>query len=100
MREFERDQFDEDDFDEEFVDDAEDLDREHVDDEDDSAETVPCRECGAAVYHDAVQCCYCGIYGPTDDPDGAERRFPRRPIWFWILGFLGIVTLILTLLMH
>lgn len=67
--------------------------------EDDSElpeETIPCRNCGKEVYEDAVQCCYCGEYGPTE---GTHRRvYPQRPLWFWVAGLIGTVAVIAMLL--
>ncbi|MEZ5942998.1 MAG: hypothetical protein R3C18_16515 [Planctomycetaceae bacterium] len=67
------------------------------DDEDLPNGTVPCRNCGEQVYEDAVQCTYCGEYGPTES--GGERRaYPQRSVWFWVLGILGTIAVIASLL--
>jgi len=61
-------------------------------DEDDEPLTLPCPECGADVYEDAVRCPACGYYitHPTSVWHG-------RPGWWILLGLLGVVALILVL---
>ena len=61
-------------------------------DEDDETFTLPCPECGADVYEDAVRCPACGNYitHPTSVWHG-------RPGWWIVLGLLGVVALILVL---
>ena len=61
-------------------------------DEDDETSTLPCPECGADVYEDAVRCPACGNYitHPTSVWHG-------RPGWWIVLGLLGVVALILVL---
>ena len=56
--------------------------------------TIPCWKCGEEVYEDAVQCTRCGQYDP-----GKGRRHPPRPMWFWVLGLLGILAVIGTILL-
>ena len=57
--------------------------------DDDAAETVPCPDCGADVYEDAEQCRACGSYIVP-----ANHSFAGRPIWWTILGLLGIAAVI------
>ena len=62
------------------------------DDLDDVTETVSCPNCGAEVYEDAVACPVCGEYITPDN-----RVWAGRPIWWIVLGLLGIVAMIVTL---
>ena len=71
------DQFDDSDFD---------------DNDDDSTETVPCSECGADVYEDAVQCPHCGSYIIAQ-----TNVWAGRPGWWIALGLLGVAAVILAL---
>jgi len=57
------------------------------------SETAPCPLCGAEIYDDAVQCPACGQYVPAD-----TSVWSGRPLWWILLGFLGIVLLIVALL--
>ncbi len=61
--------------------------------DDDLSETVPCAQCGAEVYEDAVRCPVCGTYLTHD-----TNPWSRRPRWWIILGLLGILAVILALL--
>ncbi len=63
--------------------------------DDDLSDTLPCNQCGAEVYEDAVRCPTCGVYITHD----ANPR-SRRPRWWIILALLGILGLILALLRH
>ncbi len=62
--------------------------------DDDLSETVPCPQCGAEIYEDAVRCPTCGTY-VTHSTD----IWTGRPLWWTALGLLGIAVLILTLLL-
>jgi hypothetical protein len=62
------------------------------DSDDEPTETVPCPECGAEVYEDAVQCPVCGSY----ITHGAGA-WSGRSLWWIILGLLGIVAAIVAL---
>ena len=61
--------------------------------DDDLSETVPCAQCGAEVYEDAVRCPNCGAYLTHD-----TNTWSGRPGWWIILGLLGILAVILVLL--
>ena len=61
--------------------------------DDDLTETVPCAQCGAEVYEDAVRCPHCGTYISHD-----VDLWSGRPGWWIILGLLGIAAVILALL--
>ncbi len=72
-------------------DDSEDDDTEDVDD---SAETVACPQCGADVYEDAEQCPVCGNYIVHTH----DFLWTNRPLWWILLGVLGIAAVIIALL--
>lgn len=59
---------------------------------DEPSDTVACPDCGAEVYEDAVQCPRCGSYI-------THRTTPwsGRPLWWIVLGVLGILAAILGL---
>lgn len=63
--------------------------------DDDLSETVPCPQCGAEVYEDAVRCPACGAY--ITYPSSV---WSGRPGWWILLGLLGILAVILVLLRH
>lgn len=75
-----------DDWDEEYADDAY--------DDDDESYTVECPECGADVYEDAEQCPSCGQYIIHSS---LNYVWKDRPTWWIVLGFLGILAVILAL---
>jgi len=56
------------------------------------SQTIPCPECGADVYEDAVRCPHCGNYITHD-----TRVWSGRPLWWVVLGLLGILATILAL---
>ncbi len=62
--------------------------------DDELSETVPCSQCGAEIYEDAVRCPDCGAYVNHD-----TSVWSGRPRWWIALGLMGIVVLILALLM-
>ena len=62
--------------------------------DDDQSETVPCPECGAEVYEDAVQCPVCGTYLSAE-----SSPWHGRPIWWILLGLVGTGALIYALTM-
>lgn len=70
------------------------------DDPDDNAlddgltDTVVCQHCGADVYEDANQCPACGMYLLAD-----TRVWSGRPLWWVVLGLLGILAGILALVL-
>jgi hypothetical protein len=69
-------------------------DRESPDDDfdDESTETVPCCQCGAQVYEDAIRCPACGAYLTHH-----TSLWSGRPGWWILLGLLGILAVILAL---
>ncbi len=60
--------------------------------DDDETDTIPCPHCGADVYEDAVQCPICGDY-----ITGSEGPMAGRPLWWLVLGFVGVVAAALAL---
>jgi hypothetical protein len=60
--------------------------------DDDTAEVMPCPECGAEIYEDAEQCPVCGCYVTF----GTSPWSGRSPIWI-VLGIAGIVAVIFVL---
>jgi len=66
-------------------------DDDHLDD-DDSAELLPCPDCGESIYEEAERCPYCGSYvvhstGPW-----------QGKTWWWIaIGAAGVVAVIWSL---
>lgn len=77
------DRFDPDDFEDELPDE---------DQLDETSETVPCPECGAEIYEDAERCPVCGQYV-------IHRRdvWAGRPLWWIVLGLLGVVAVVVIL---
>lgn len=61
--------------------------------DDDLNQTVPCRQCGAEIYEDAVQCPVCGWYVTAD-----TSPWSGRPAWWVVLGLLGTIAAALALL--
>ena len=61
--------------------------------EDESTETLPCPECGAAVYEDAVRCPECGTYITF-----RAGAWTGRPTWWILLALLGLVAAILAMI--
>lgn len=61
---------------------------------DDAADTLPCPECGTAVYEDAEQCHACGHYITQETNPLRGRSFA------WLaLGLLGTAAVIAALLL-
>jgi hypothetical protein len=67
-------------------------DPDELDSDDDLTETVPCPECGAEVYEEAEQCPRCGSYITH-----GGSVWAGRPIWWIVLGLLGLVAGVLAL---
>ena len=70
---------------------------EYGDDEttdDDDSDTIPCPDCGADVYEDAEQCPACGSYIVP-----ASHSLSGRPIWWTVLGLVGVAAVIWVLVM-
>ena len=59
---------------------------------DELTETVPCSQCGAEIYEDAVRCPACGTYITHD-----TSVWSGRSGWWIVLGLLGILAVILAL---
>ena len=64
----------------------------YTDIDDESSDLVPCPECGAEIYDDAEMCPHCGNFVVHD-----ARLWSGRPTWWIVLGFLGVVAVILAL---
>lgn len=56
-------------------------------------ELVWCPTCGEEIYEDAEQCPHCGNYVVHSTSALADR-----PLWFCLLGVLGVVATVLYLL--
>jgi endogenous inhibitor of DNA gyrase (YacG/DUF329 family) len=67
-------------------------DQEDFDDEDELTLAVPCPNCGADVYEDAPQCPTCGEY-----VDRNVSALAGRPLWWIVLGILGIAAVVVVL---
>ncbi|MBN1589420.1 MAG: zinc-ribbon domain-containing protein [Pirellulales bacterium] len=65
-------------------------------DDEDETPTASCPECGADVYEDAVQCPACGAY---ITPTSGSHLWAGRPVWWIVLGVLGIAATIVVLAM-
>ncbi len=66
------------------------------DDEDDETPAASCPECGADVYEDAPRCPVCGAY---ITPGSGGYLWAGRPVWWIVLGILGITATIVVLAM-
>ena len=62
------------------------------DGDDDESLTGQCPQCGSTVYHDADVCPVCGEFLTT-----TVSPLTSRPVWFVVLGLLGIVAVVLVL---
>lgn len=62
-------------------------------DDDEPVDTVPCSNCGADVYEDAEQCPRCGEWITH-----GTSALTAKPLWWQIIGVLGIIAVILALL--
>jgi hypothetical protein len=85
-----------DDFDHEVFDD-DDVDDDDLDDEsldDDTFDTVPCPACGSDVFEDAERCPICGEYITRE-----TSAWSGRPWWWIVLGAVGVVALVYSLVM-
>ena len=63
-------------------------------DEDDSNDVRPCPACGAEIYEDSLRCPACGNYITF----GSLGPWSGRPLWWIVLGALGVAALIAALL--
>lgn len=62
--------------------------------EEDEELTVPCPACGTEIYEDAPQCPVCGEYVTRS----SGRVWEGKPVWYILLGLLGILAVTLVLL--
>jgi predicted amidophosphoribosyltransferase len=62
----------------------------YPDEEDDSTATVECPACGVDVYEEAERCPACGNYALHAD----DYLWKDRPIWWVVLGAIGIAAVI------
>jgi hypothetical protein len=70
-------------------------DGDYADDhDDDESRAKPCPMCGMDVYEDAEQCPLCGEWF-TRQPGSAWRG---KPMWWIVLGLLGIIAVIMMVL--
>jgi len=60
--------------------------------EDDPADLVACPSCGAEIYEESVQCPICGDYVTRGVRSGS--LWEGRPIWWIVLGLIGIMAVI------
>ena len=74
------------------LDDDEYPDEDDLDDE--TSETLPCPECGAEVYEDAVRCPACGSYVTFDTQPRSGRH-----AWWIVVGLLAALLAILVLVL-
>jgi hypothetical protein len=62
-------------------------------DESDDAELATCPSCGEEIFEDAERCPYCGDYVVH-----STSPFAGRPLWFCVLGLLGVAATVFYLL--
>lgn len=75
--------------------DTEEFDDEPLDDDDDdeqSSELLPCPQCGAEIYEDAVQCPSCGTY-----IEFSTNLLSGRSWWWIALAVAGMLAVSLAL---
>lgn len=63
------------------------------DEDDDLSDTTPCPACGADVFADAPACPVCGHYIAAE-----TSAWSGRPVWWIVLGAIGVVALLVFLL--
>jgi hypothetical protein len=78
------------------LDDWENPDPDDEDEVEDEAETRDCPMCGMEIYEDAVRCPLCGEYVGR----ASTSPLAGRPMWFVLLGLLGIGAVIFVLLTY
>ncbi|MCO6046495.1 hypothetical protein NG895_21560 [Aeoliella sp. ICT_H6.2] len=61
-------------------------------DDSDSWEEVPCPACGAMIAEDAVRCPICGEYITSHN-----SVWQGKPLWWIVLGVLGITAIVVAL---
>ena len=62
-------------------------------DDDGMDETIPCPYCEKPIYEEAERCLFCGHYISIEDA-------PRRYSWWFILGFLLSMVVVLGWVFH
>jgi len=62
--------------------------------DDEPVDTIRCPECRRDVYEDAEACPYCGHFLVAD-----TSAWAGRPMWWIVLGFVGIVALVGSLIL-
>ena len=60
--------------------------------DDDSAEVIPCPNCGVEIYEESEQCPACGLYVVA-----SVNPWQGRPTWWILLGLMGIIAVVLVL---
>ena len=58
------------------------------DDEADDVDLRPCPECGSEIYEESVACPECGEL--IDWSRARRSQFDGRPMWYVVLGIIGI----------
>jgi uncharacterized protein (DUF983 family) len=61
---------------------------------DETAELVSCPECGQEIYEEAEQCVACGNYVIH-----RNSGWNDLPVWWIVLGMLGVVMTVLSLIL-
>ena len=55
-------------------------------------ELITCSNCAESIYEESVECPYCGSY-----VESTTHAWSGRPLWWLIIGMLGIIAVIFTL---
>lgn len=71
----------------------EDLDGDEPWDDNDPVDLIRCSGCGAEIYEESVRCPLCGEYVTA-----VHNVWENRSAWWVILGVLGILAVVLTLI--
>lgn len=58
-------------------------------DDPDDDDTIPCPRCGRSIFDESERCPHCGRYLSLEDAP------PRRRPWWWILGFIAALYVVL-----
>ena len=61
--------------------------------DDDSPELLPCPNCGKEIYEESERCPYCGEYVTF-----SNSLWSGKPTWWIVLGIVGILATVLTLM--
>jgi hypothetical protein len=64
------------------------------DSQDESGQTILCPECGAEIYEEAVMCPVCEVFVTQ-----VNSPWSGRPLWWTVLGLLGMVALVAVFLL-